>query len=87
MVKRNISFYERKKDIITKTWTLHERKSSYYEFFGWRKLWYYGLLGVKRGYFSTQEVGRKIVPQYLRNVHDILRTETDDLSVLKKTIR
>ena len=34
MVKRNISFSERKKDSITKTWTLHERKSSYYEFFG-----------------------------------------------------
>ena len=32
MFKRNISFYERKKEIFTKTWTLHERKSSYYEF-------------------------------------------------------
>ena len=30
MVKRNIDFYERKKWIITKTWILHERKSSYY---------------------------------------------------------
>ena len=31
MVKRNISLYERKKEIITKTWIFHERKSSYYE--------------------------------------------------------
>ena len=30
MVEKNISFYERKKEIITKTWILHERKSSYY---------------------------------------------------------
>ena len=36
MVKRNIRFYESKEEIITKTWTLHERQSSYYEFFGWR---------------------------------------------------
>ena len=25
MLKRNISFFERKKEIITKTWTLHKR--------------------------------------------------------------
>ena len=61
MVKRNISFYERKKEIITKTWILHERKSSYYE---WKPevnamLW---ISGSKRGSFSTQEVGRKIFP-------------------------
>ena len=37
MVKRNINFYERKKN-ITKTWALHESKSSYYEFFGWRNV-------------------------------------------------
>ena len=30
MIKRNINFYERKKEIITKTWILHEKKSSYY---------------------------------------------------------
>ena len=36
----------------------------------------------KKGSFSTQKVGRKIFPQYLRNLHVILRTETDDLSVL-----
>ena len=62
MVKRNISFYERKKKIITKIWTLHERKSSYYEFFGWRKRWYYGFLGVKGDFFLREEVGRKIFP-------------------------
>ena len=44
MVKINISFYQKKKEIITKTWTFHERKSSYYEFFGRRKRWYYGFL-------------------------------------------
>ena len=30
MVKRNIRFYETKNEIVTKTWILHERKSSYY---------------------------------------------------------
>ena len=30
MVKKHISFYERKKEIITKTWILHEKKSSNY---------------------------------------------------------
>ena len=34
MVKRNVSFYERKKETITKAKTLHKRKSSYYGFFG-----------------------------------------------------
>ena len=34
VVKGNISFYERKKEIITKTRTLQERKSSYHEFWG-----------------------------------------------------
>ena len=29
-VKRNISFHERKKEIITKTRIFHERKSSYF---------------------------------------------------------
>ena len=51
MVKRNRSFYERKQKVITKTWTLHERKSSY-EFCG-RKPWYYGFLGVKRIFFNA----------------------------------
>ena len=32
-----------------------------------------------------QEVGRKmILCQYLQNLHDIIRTKKDDLSVLKK---
>ena len=62
MVKWNISFYKKKKkEIVTKTWTLYERKISYYEFFGWRKhsliLW---ISGSKRGSFPTQEVGGKI---------------------------
>ena len=76
MVKRNISFYGSSKEIITKTWILHEKKSSYYE--------YYGFLGVKRGLFERKKlVGRSY---YLQNLHDILRTDTDDLSVLKKLI-
>ena len=40
MVKRNISSYERKKEIITKTWILHEKKSSYY-----RKVFVFELFG------------------------------------------
>ena len=41
--------------------------------------------GSKRSSFSTQEISRKIFP-FFRNLHDILRTKTDELSVLKKTI-
>ena len=42
----------------------------------------------KRRSFSTQEIGRNMTfPYYLRTLHNILRTEKDDLSVLKKTIR
>ena len=66
MVKRNISFYERKKEVITKTWTLHERKSSYYEFFGWRKRWYYGFLGVKGHLFQ----GRKFVERSFFSIYE-----------------
>ena len=61
MVKRNISFYERKKEIITKTWILHERKSSYYEFL-MKKTLILWISESKRGSFLTQETGRKIFP-------------------------
>ena len=41
--------------------------------------------GSKRRSFSMQEVGRKMIfPQYLQNLHDILRNEKDNISVLKK---
>ena len=56
MVKRNISLYKRKKEIITKARTLHERKSSYYEFFGWREHWYYGFLVVKGDLFQRRKL-------------------------------
>ena len=59
MVKRNLNFYERNKETITKTWTLHERKSSYYDFFGWRKRWYYGFLGGKRGLFKRRSLEKR----------------------------
>ena len=42
--------------------------------------------GRKKRSFSTEEVGRKIFSEHLRNLH-VLRTQEDDLSVLKKTIR
>ena len=65
MVKRNMSFYERKKEIITKTWTLHKRKSSYYKFFGWREGWYYEFLGVKGDLFQrTKFVERSFLSIY-----------------------
>ena len=41
------------KHLCTKwNWFLKERKGSYYEFFGWRKSWYYGFLGVKGDLFQ-----------------------------------
>ena len=83
MVKRNISFYERKKDILTNIWTLHERKSSYYEFFVQIKSWYYWFLGVKRYFFQP----RRLVKRSFLSIYKTLRTEKDDLSVFKKTIR
>ena len=42
--------------------------------------------GSKRRYCSTQEVGRKVFLECLRNLH-ISRTHTDGLLALKKTIR
>ena len=59
MVKRNI-------EIITKTLTLRERKSSYYEFFGWRKRWYYGFLGVKGDLFQC----RKLVERSFLSIYE-----------------
>ena len=44
---KETSFYEKKKEIIKKTWTLHKTKVNmkkrerFYEFFGLRKSWYY----------------------------------------------
>ena len=75
MVKRNISFHERKKEIITKTWTLLERKSSCYEFFWIKEAFILWISGSKKRYFSMQEVDRKIFPQHLRGLRDILRAE------------
>ena len=60
------------KEIITKTKTFHERKSSCYEIFGWRKRWYYGFLGVKEDFALTQEVGRKVFPQKLQSAISLL---------------
>ena len=41
--------------------------------------------GSKKKSFSTQEVGRKIIfLSYLQNLHDIVRNEKGDISVLKK---
>ena len=57
---------EWKKEIITKTWTLHERKSSYYEFFVWRKRRYYGFLGVKGDLFQR----RKLVERPFFSVYE-----------------
>ena len=62
MVKRNISFHERKKEIITKTWTLLERKSSCYKFFWIKEAFILWISGSKKRYFSMQEVDRKIFP-------------------------
>ena len=43
------------------------------------------IFGCKAISFSTQEIGRKMIFfYYLRNLHDVIRNEKDDLSVLKK---
>ena len=60
MVKGNITFYERKKEVITKAWTLYKRKSSYYEFFGWRKRWYDEFMGVKGDLLQRRKLVKKI---------------------------
>ena len=65
MVKGNISLYERKKEIIIKTWTFDERKSSYYEFFRWRKRLCIGFLGVKVDLFQRRKlVERSFISLY-----------------------
>ena len=55
MVKRNISFDERKKEIITKTWTLDERKSLYYEFLI-KKTLILWISGRKRDHFQRRKL-------------------------------
>ena len=55
MVKRNISFDERKKEIITKTWTLDERKSLYHEFLI-KKTLILWISGRKRDHFQRRKL-------------------------------
>ena len=90
---KETTFYEKKKEII-KTWTFAHKESSYKEetkssWIFWVKekliLWISGSKGIS---FSTQKIGRRMIfPEYLRKLHDAIRNEKDDLSVLKKTIR
>ena len=63
MVKRNISFYETKK-IITKTWTLNERKSSY-EFFRKKTLMLW-ISGSKTDLFQR----KKLVERSLLSIYE-----------------
>ena len=46
MVKRNVSFYERKK-LSQNQELCTNGKVHIMDFFGWRKRWYYGFLGLK----------------------------------------
>ena len=48
MVKINISFYEREKAIITKTWILYKKESSYYGKMLVLNFWKYGLLLIQK---------------------------------------
>ena len=84
-VKKNISFYERK-NIYYKNMKFARKEKFILWIFQMRKTFILWISGSKRVSFSEQEVGRKIFPYYLRNLHDILRTETDVL-FLKKTIK
>ena len=71
---------ERKK-LLQKKWTF-QRKSSYFEFF--KRRYFKRDSYYNGGLLQGRKLGRKIiVPKYLRNLHDILRTEKDDLSVKK----
>ena len=65
MVKRNISFHERKKEIITKTWTLLERKSSCYEFFWIKEAFILWISGSKKRYFAC----RKLIERYFLSIY------------------
>ena len=84
---------KRKKEIITKTWTLDKRivhniSKGKVHIMNFKKGDLLKGVLIKKKSFSTQEVGRKIIfPLYLRNLYDIWRTEKDDLSVVKETIR
>ena len=61
----------------------YERKSLF--IFGVKGNLILRIFGCKVISFSTQEIGRKIIFfYYLRNLHDVIRNEKDDLSVLKK---
>ena len=69
---KEIRFYEKKKEIIIKTWNFEQQESWYWVT---EKL----ILRISRGKrrsFSTHEVGRKMVfPYYLGNLNDVLRNE------------
>ena len=57
-----------------------KRKGRIYEFSGGNEKLMLWISGNKTISFSTQEIG-------IRRLHDAIRNEKDDLSVLKKTIR
>ena len=62
---KETSFYENKKKIIIRTWTLHKwkvhikKKERVYEFFELRKNWYYRFLGVKRYLFQRRKLVKR----------------------------
>ena len=62
---------------------LEERKSL--RIFWIKKKMMLWISGSKQMFFTTQEIGRKMIfLQFLRNLNDIIRNEKDDISVHKK---
>ena len=62
---------------------LEERKSL--RIFWIKKNMMLWISGSKQMFFTTQEIGRKMIfLQFLRNLNDIIRNEKDDISVHKK---
>ena len=59
MVKRNVSFYERKK-LSQNQELCTNGKVHIMDFFGWRKRWYYGFLGLKGDHSNEANKNKKL---------------------------
>ena len=60
MVKRKISFYERKKEIIYKNMNFARKE----KFILWMKRWYYGFLVVKGNLFQRRKLVERSFPSF-----------------------
>ena len=87
---KETSFFERKKEIIIKTWTLHERKvhikerGRVYEFSDKGEVDIKNFWEWKEIFFKVESWYKDDLFVVFTKLHDILWNAKDDISVLKK---